>query len=286
MVGRREVADGSVVRFELLVVVELGAVVEGDGAEGVLCSADDQERCIGGGACCSVREDADDGEAALSFNEGQETVLGVFAHDGVAFPVADARSVVDACRALADVSFAKQDTARGPAAVTFPADLVHDAGEAGEVSALAFVAPDAAVDGLVAGYPLAVPGKHAHDLLWAQSLAEGRIYILENRFRELRTSSATSSPGDGVAVGPLYAVGAVARCEVAAQLAGDRAGRTVEGRGNAADALAEPFVVANEISLFLGELVVRHGCNPFLPDEEVTSIASHPPKTQGVALSM
>jgi hypothetical protein len=44
--------------------------------------------------------------------------------------------------------------------------------------------------------------------------------------------------------------------------------------------------VVNEISLFLGELVVRHGCNPFLPDEEVTSIASHPPKTQGVALSM
>jgi hypothetical protein len=38
--------------------------------------------------------------------------------------------------------------------------------------------------------------------------------------------------------------------------------------------------------LILGELVVRHGCNPFLPDEEVTSIASHPPKNQGVALSM
>jgi hypothetical protein len=38
--------------------------------------------------------------------------------------------------------------------------------------------------------------------------------------------------------------------------------------------------------LFLGELVIRHGCNPFLPDEEVTSITSHPPKNQGVALSM
>jgi hypothetical protein len=36
----------------------------------------------------------------------------------------------------------------------------------------------------------------------------------------------------------------------------------------------------------LGELVVRHGCNPFLPDEEAASIASRPLKTQGVALSM
>jgi len=36
--------------------------------------------------------------------------------------------------------------------------------------------------------------------------------------------------------------------------------------------------------LILGELVIRHGYNPFLPDEEVASIASHPPKNQGVAL--
>lgn len=87
-------------------------------------------------------------------------------------------------------------------------------------------------------------------------------------------------------MGFLYAVGAVARGAVAAQLTRDRARRTAEGLGDLADALAKPLVVGNEISLILGELVVRHGCNPFLPDEEVTSIASHPPKTQGVALSM
>ncbi len=86
-------------------------------------------------------------------------------------------------------------------------------------------------------------------------------------------------------MGLLYAV-KVRRGAVAAQLSGDRAGRTAEDLGNLADAPAAHFAADNEISLFLGELVIRHGCNPFLPDEEVTSIASHPPKIQGVALSM
>ncbi len=76
------------------------------------------------------------------------------------------------------------------------------------------------------------------------------------------------------------------RVAVASEFSGDRAGRTAEDIGNLADAPAAPLAPDNEISLFLGELVIRHGCNPFLPDEEVTSIASHPPKTQGVALSM
>ena len=38
MVGRGEVAGGSVVLFQFFVVVELGAVVEGDGGEGVFAA--------------------------------------------------------------------------------------------------------------------------------------------------------------------------------------------------------------------------------------------------------
>ncbi len=109
-------------------------------------------------------------------------MLGVFAHDGVALPVADAGAVVDACWTFADVPFPMQDASRRPAAVTFPADFGHDAGEADEVAALAFVPTDVAIDGLVAGYRLAVPGELPHDLLRAQTLAEGLVYIMENRF--------------------------------------------------------------------------------------------------------
>ncbi len=41
MVGRGEVAGGSAVLLEFLVFVELGAVVEGDGVEGVFGAVDD-----------------------------------------------------------------------------------------------------------------------------------------------------------------------------------------------------------------------------------------------------
>ena len=76
------------------------------------------------------------------------------------------------------------------------------------------------------------------------------------------------------------------RVAVASEFSGDRAGRTTENLRDLTDAPPGPLAADNEISLFLGELVIRHGCNPFLPDEEVTSITSHPPKNQGVALSM
>ncbi len=181
MVGRGEVADRSAVLLKFLVVVELGAVVKGDGVEDVLGVADDQERGVGDGASGAVLEESDYGEAALAFDEGQEAVLGVFAHDRVAFPVADAGAVVDVCGSLADVPFSMQDAACRPAAVTFPADLGHDAGEAKEVAALALVTADVAIDGLVAGRRFAVPGERTHDLLGAQTLAESRVYILENR---------------------------------------------------------------------------------------------------------
>lgn len=181
MVGRGEVAGRSAILLKFLVVVELGAVVEGDGVEGVLGVADDQERGVGDGTSGSVLEESDDGEAALAFDEGEEAVLGVFAHDGIALPVADARAVVDAFWSLADVAFSMQDAACRPAAVTLPADLGHDAGEAEEVAALALVAADVAIDGLVTGYRLALSGEHTHDLLRAQTLAEGEVHILEDR---------------------------------------------------------------------------------------------------------
>jgi hypothetical protein len=34
--------------------------------------------------------------------------------------------------------------------------------------------------------------------------------------------------------------------------------------------------VAHQIPFYLGELLILHGCNPFLPDEEAVSISTHP----------
>ena len=138
--------------------------------------------CVGCSACGAVWEDANDGEAAFAFDEGQQAVFGVFAHDGIAFPVADARAVIDDRWALADVSFSMQDAACGLAAITFSAHLGHDAGVAEEGAAVAFVASNAAVDGFVAGYGFTFFGELANDLLGAQALPKGLVYLLENRF--------------------------------------------------------------------------------------------------------
>ena len=213
-------------------------------------------------------------------------MLGVFAHDGIALPVTDAGAFVDACWALADVAFPMQDAARGPAAIAFSAGFGHDSGEAEEVASLTFVASDSAVDGLVARNRFAFVEELTDDLLGAPTESEGLVDFLENRFLEAGSTATPTASGGGVAVSLLYAVDTVTCRSVAAELAGDGAGSAIEDERDGADALAKPLVVRNEISLVLGELAISHGCNPFLPDEVETSIASHPPQNQGVALSM
>ena len=85
-------------------------------------------------------------------------------------------------RAFADVPFSMQDAARRPAAVTFPADLGHDAGEADEVAALGACCAGCGDRWSRGWAPVCRPGEHTHDLLRAQPLAEGLVYILEDRF--------------------------------------------------------------------------------------------------------
>jgi hypothetical protein len=61
---------------------------------------------------------------------------------------------------------------------------------------------------------------------------------------------------------------------VALDLSVDRAAMPAQLQSNLRRRKLLPAQRRNEVSFRLGELAVRHGCNPFLPDEEAASIAA------------
>ena len=106
MIGSGEVDLEWKALLEAGVVVELGAVVEGEGLEVAAVTSDG----AGGGVRDFVHgpglELLDDGVAGLAFDQGEHAVMQVAAHHGVAFPVADAAEQFDFQRSLGDGSLA------------------------------------------------------------------------------------------------------------------------------------------------------------------------------------
>lgn len=164
MVGGGEVAGKLEALFEQGVVVELGAIVEGDGFELVGLPGDDPGEGPGNLVLGSGAELSDEGVAALALDECQQAVLGALADDGVGFPVSEPEAFVGRGRAFGDMSFSRQNAAGSGAAVVFAADLGQDAGVGGELAVVVLVAPQKAIDGFVGGHGLALQTQGASDL--------------------------------------------------------------------------------------------------------------------------
>src|SRR5690349_4354629 len=98
--------------------------------------------------------------------------------------------------------------------------------------------------------------------------------------------SAPTAPASGLCVTVRLArsVAPIVARRIALQLATDGARRTLQQPRDLPLGRARHAVCRNEISFFLGELVIHHGCNPFLPDEVAASITAHPLAVGGVAL--
>lgn len=97
-----EVKDGAGMLLDLLVIVELRAIITGDGRKrpGVLIDKmDDAAVERGRGA---VRQLADQNEAGLSFDERDDAVFAARPHHGVDLPVADVLPRFDFGGALTD----------------------------------------------------------------------------------------------------------------------------------------------------------------------------------------
>ena len=104
MVGGSEVALEREMLLELLVAVELGAVVEGDRLEsGVVFSYGVQSGlCHGSGG--TRLQFFDDGEAGLSLNQSENAVMAIAANHRISLPVAELQTGLDLWRPFRDMA--------------------------------------------------------------------------------------------------------------------------------------------------------------------------------------
>ena len=135
MTGGGEVDLERKALLEACVVVELGAVVEGDGLEVAAVTADG----AGGGVRDLVHgaglEFLDDGVAGFAFDLRAHAVMHVAAHHGVAFPMADVLAQFDLGRPVTDRPLAGEQAPGIMAAVALATELAEDAGVAPQVAA-------------------------------------------------------------------------------------------------------------------------------------------------------
>jgi hypothetical protein len=153
--GEEELRAGS--SFDLPVAVELGPVVSGDGVGGARSRPDQAQSSAVGGFDGAGLELTDHDVAGLAIDERNDTVLvGDVADHGIGFEVADTASVLCSSWAFRYGPFAGQPTAGIVGTVPFSALLGRTAQMLMKVSTLFSVAPDMAVDRLVADRELAL----------------------------------------------------------------------------------------------------------------------------------
>jgi len=136
--------------FQGLVAVELGSVVKRDGLEAVLVFPNGGKSGLRGRRSGSGVELLDDGEAGFSFHKSQEAVVGIAAHHGISFPMAEEESAFDLGGTLGDVALTRQNSARIFGSVAFSVGLGHDPQVANQCSPVGLVIKDVSVDGFVA----------------------------------------------------------------------------------------------------------------------------------------
>jgi len=98
MIGSREVTLYGKSLLYVLVAVELGSVVEGNGKEMLLVFLDSLDTGIGDLCSGPGGYFLDDHEARGALNQGNDTVMPVASDDGIALPVADLAAGFDFLR--------------------------------------------------------------------------------------------------------------------------------------------------------------------------------------------
>jgi len=243
--------------------VEFGAIVEGERLELAAVVAD--------GTRCRSRhlvgvtgsQLLDDRVPGLAFQQREHAMPQVAAHDRVAFPMSDVLAPFDFHRAVANRPLAGQDAPGIMAAVALAPEFAHDARVAPQVTARPFIPANAPVDGLVADVQRAALPEHAGDLLGTPFSAQQPRHLRHLRDAEVRTPATAPATGRSVAVRLLGPVHAVVTGYVAPQFPHDRAAVAPQQAGSVRRRISARPLRGDQVSFFLGELVIRrHGCNP------------------------
>lgn len=115
----REVEAGPCGLFNVLIPMELGAVVSGDGFDVVAIPMNDRDHALIQSLFGSVFELSDDQKTGFALDQSDDATLGTTAHTRINLPMADGASRLDDGWSLGDVVLAGQAAAAVVGAVTF-----------------------------------------------------------------------------------------------------------------------------------------------------------------------
>lgn len=264
MVGSREVAGDPEPLLKVLVRVELGTVVEGDGLKKVRFCSDDSPNGGVGLSSCPVKDFCYPGQASLTLNQSDDTLELVGAHHGVAFPMTELRSIVAAGWSVTDTEFSLESASVILALVTFSASFGYDSEIFEQFTTAAAILFDPTVDGGNADRDLSVELQTMTDLLRAPLKLEELIHLVPLVRGKVATAVATVISSHGVGVGNEGRV-STRGAAITLLLTVERAWMSAKFLCDLRNRIALGQIGRQGISFLLGELrVLLQSMNPFL----------------------
>lgn len=246
-----EVEGGVELPLEGFVHVELGAVVGGDGVDGMRFVAQQRDGALESFVGADASDLADADEAALAFDDGDGGGFAA-AVDGVDLPVAKAGPVIDHCRAFSDHALAGEPAAAVVGGVALAFEFASAAQMAPEGAAARLVSPDMQVDRFVAHDAYAFDAQAANDLHRTELLAQHAFDRDEVRWAiaAIATRAGTATVGLLHRVHP--AVEAVVDTAVAFDLTIDGTRMTAQGGRYLSDRMPFCSHRCDRVSFILG----------------------------------
>ena len=213
VVGSGEVESSPGRLFDGGVVMELGAIIGGDGMDRSWLGPD-QALCSRTDLCRPSDGELADGEVSgLPFHHGQRTGGGLSgAEERVDFPMSHLGASLGRVGSRGDVPFSGQPSATVVGAVAFSAFLSGAPQVGVELATGGFAGPDIAVDGLVTDGEPSIGPEAPGDLFGAPQAFEvpGHQAPVFGTESAIAAGAGSSTPGAGMS--HLGAVGAVMGC--------------------------------------------------------------------------
>lgn len=264
--------------FDALVIMELGAVVSGDGLDGVGVLSNQIDSTRGQSGRGAIAQLPDHQPAGGALDHSHDAVLRSCSHDGIDLPVTELSASFDDSRSLGNHAFSGKPSAAVIGCVAFSPALPGTAQEKVQIAAQAMIPPDVAVDGFVADPQkrpkLQTPG----DLLGAPQSKQALLDQRKVGLGEMPVPTRSGSPSVGSLLRLARTVMPVVSTAVACQLTTDRARRPSKLPSYLS--LTEPLRPESRepIPLLRGDLGIRHRAFLFLaegdaPLSRITSLS-------------
>jgi len=265
VVGSGEVESSPGHLFDGGVVMELGAIVGGDGVDRSWLGLD-QALCPCSDLCRPSDGELADGQVSgLAFHHGQYTGGGLSgADERVDFPMSHLGASLGRVGSRGDMPFSGQPSATVVGAVAFSALLSGTPQVGVELSSCGFVGPDIAVDGLVTDRELSLGPEAPGDLFGAPETLQTPGHHAPVLGTESAIAAGAGSSTPGVAMSQLGSVGTVMGGAVAAQFAVDGAAVPSQEAGDGGGSETLPLQQSECVSFLKGDLAIAHSDFPLL----------------------